>query len=205
MNTQHWSPLGWTGWISLQSKGLTRAYLSLRITCWTFWKDRVSDPALGNTEDRYLLFKSCLVGSCVSCPGWESLDQRFPFPVPMLLCGALWKDESQAVVIVSTPCILLLNEHTNISIKWSQLLRSWKCEERLRKWEGLIPGSGSSPGEGNGSPLQYSGLGNPMDRGSWRATIYGIMKSQTWLNTQARRGDGCVSLWICQMSLNCSL
>ena len=34
---------------------------------------------------------------------------------------------------------------------------------------GSIPGSGSSPGEGNGSPLQYSCLGNPMDRGTWRA------------------------------------
>ena len=32
---------------------------------------------------------------------------------------------------------------------------------------GLIPGSGRSPGEGNGNPLQYSCLGNPMDRGAW--------------------------------------
>ena len=35
---------------------------------------------------------------------------------------------------------------------------------------GSIPGSGRSLGEGNGSPLQYSCLGNPMDRGAWRAT-----------------------------------
>ena len=35
---------------------------------------------------------------------------------------------------------------------------------------GSIPGSGRSPGEGNGSPLQYSCLENPMDRGTWRAT-----------------------------------
>ena len=34
----------------------------------------------------------------------------------------------------------------------------------------LIPGSGRSPGEGNGYPLQYSCLGNPMDRGAWQAT-----------------------------------
>ena len=39
---------------------------------------------------------------------------------------------------------------------------------------GLIPGSGRSPGGGNDSPLQYSCLGNPMDRGSWRATVYGV-------------------------------
>ena len=38
---------------------------------------------------------------------------------------------------------------------------------------GLIPGSGRSPGEGNGSPLQYSCLVSPMDKGSWRATVHG--------------------------------
>ena len=40
----------------------------------------------------------------------------------------------------------------------------------------LIPGSGRSPAEGNGNPLQYSSLGNPMDRGNWRATIHGAAK-----------------------------
>ena len=39
---------------------------------------------------------------------------------------------------------------------------------------GLIPGLGRSPGEGNGSPLQYSCLGNPMDRGVWWAAVYGV-------------------------------
>ena len=39
---------------------------------------------------------------------------------------------------------------------------------------GLIPGLGRSPGEGNGNPLQYSCLGNPMDRGAWRATVHGV-------------------------------
>ena len=36
---------------------------------------------------------------------------------------------------------------------------------------GLIPGSGRSPGEGNGDPLQYSRLENPMEGGAWRATV----------------------------------
>ena len=44
---------------------------------------------------------------------------------------------------------------------------------------GLIPGSGISPGEGNGNPLQYSCLENSMDRGSWWATVPGVAKSQT--------------------------
>ena len=42
---------------------------------------------------------------------------------------------------------------------------------------GLIPGSGRSPGEGNGNPLQYSCLGNPMDTGAWWPTVHGISKS----------------------------
>ena len=44
---------------------------------------------------------------------------------------------------------------------------------------GLIPGSGRSPGEGNGDPFQYSCLENPMDGGDWQATIHGVTKSQT--------------------------
>ena len=42
---------------------------------------------------------------------------------------------------------------------------------------GLIPGSGRSPGEGNGNPLQYSCLQNPMDRRAWRATVHGAQES----------------------------
>jgi len=41
---------------------------------------------------------------------------------------------------------------------------------------GSIPGMGRSSGEGNGNPLQYSCLGNPMDREAWQATVHGITK-----------------------------
>ena len=47
---------------------------------------------------------------------------------------------------------------------------------------GSIPGLGRSPGEGNGNPLQYPGLGNPMDRGAWWAMDHGVAKSQTRLS-----------------------
>ena len=47
---------------------------------------------------------------------------------------------------------------------------------------GSVPGLGKSPGEGNGNPLQYSYLENPMDRGAWWATVQGVAKSQTRLN-----------------------
>ena len=46
---------------------------------------------------------------------------------------------------------------------------------------GSIPVLGRSPGEGNGTPLQYSYLENPMDRGAWRATVHGVAKSLTQL------------------------
>ena len=47
---------------------------------------------------------------------------------------------------------------------------------------GLIPGSGRSPGGGNGNPLQYSCLEGPMDRGAWRATVHWVTKSWTRLS-----------------------
>ena len=45
-----------------------------------------------------------------------------------------------------------------------------------------VSGLGRSPGGGNGSPLQYSCLGKPMDRGVWCATVHGVSKSQTQLS-----------------------
>ena len=50
---------------------------------------------------------------------------------------------------------------------------------------GSIPGSGRSPGEGNGDPLQSSRLGNPMDRGAWWAAIHGVAESRTQLSDRA--------------------
>ena len=46
---------------------------------------------------------------------------------------------------------------------------------------GSIPGSGRSPGEGDGNPCQYSYLENLMDRGAWQATAHRVVKSRTWL------------------------
>ena len=46
---------------------------------------------------------------------------------------------------------------------------------------GLITGQGRSPGGGQGNPLQYCCLGNPMDRGAWQATVHGTTKSWTQL------------------------
>ena len=52
----------------------------------------------------------------------------------------------------------------------------------MQESQGLIPGSGTSPGKGNGYILQYSCLENLMDKGAWRATVHGVTKSQTQLS-----------------------
>ena len=50
--------------------------------------------------------------------------------------------------------------------------------------QGSSSGSGGSAGEGNGNPFQYSCLENPMDRGSWEATVHGVAKSQNdWVTS----------------------
>ena len=53
---------------------------------------------------------------------------------------------------------------------------------------GLIPGSGRSPGEGNGNPCQYSCLDNPMDRGAWKAIVHGVEK-ESYTTEQLNRNN----------------
>ena len=54
---------------------------------------------------------------------------------------------------------------------------------------GLIPGSGRSPGGGNGNPLQYSCQENPVDRGAWQATVHEVTKSLTQLSMDVQEGE----------------
>ena len=63
---------------------------------------------------------------------------------------------------------------------------------------GSIPRSGRSPGEGNGNPLQYSCLENPMDRGAWQATVHQVAKSQTRLKKLSMCIITCTHLVECQ-------
>ena len=55
---------------------------------------------------------------------------------------------------------------------------------------GSIPGSGRPPGEGNGNPLQYSCLKNPMDRGAWQTIVHGVAKRQTQQATKHSTARG---------------
>ena len=58
---------------------------------------------------------------------------------------------------------------------------------------GSITGSGRSPEEGNGSPLQYSCLGNAMDRGAWWAIVHGVTKLGHYLATEQVHASICVA------------
>ena len=60
--------------------------------------------------------------------------------------------------------------------------KEFACQAGDARDEDLIPGSGRSPGEGNGNPLQCLCLENPMDRGAWQAIVPGVAKSGTRLS-----------------------
>jgi len=78
---------------------------------------------------------------------------------------------------------------TTLSEPWSYIINSWASQGALGVKNlpanagdmSSIPGSGRYPQEKNGNPLQYSFLENPMDRGTWQATVHRVTKSQTWL------------------------
>ena len=73
------------------------------------------------------------------------------------------------------------NMGIQIADSWASRRRSGKestCDEGDMS---SVPGLGRSPGGGNGNLLQYSCLGNPMDRGAWRAVVHGVAKSRTQL------------------------
>ena len=63
-------------------------------------------------------------------------------------------------------------EHTPVALSVKNLLAMQAGDL------GLIPGTGRSPGEGNGNPLQYFCLGSPMDRGAWQPTVHGVATSR---------------------------
>ena len=83
-----------------------------------------------------------------------------------------------------TICIRWMDKMWCLSVRFSggAVVKNPPAKARDTGHTSSAPGSGSSPGEGKDNSLQYSCLGNPMDRGAWRATVHGLQKSQTWLS-----------------------
>ena len=76
----------------------------------------------------------------------------------------------------------LTHTHTHMQIYGLSSWLHFKESTCQRRRLGSIPELGRSPGEGSGNPLQYSCLGNPMDRGTWWAMVHGVARSQTQLS-----------------------
>ena len=68
-----------------------------------------------------------------------------------------------------------------ISLEGALVVKNPSVREGDIRDVGSVPGLGRSPGEGNGDPLQYSCLENPMDRGAWWAMVHRVAKSWTQL------------------------
>ena len=89
---------------------------------------------------------------------------------------------SKNVLWFISKCLLLREQY------WSVRLPKWHSGKNSPANVGdtrdavSIPGSGRYPGEGNGNPLRYSCLENPIDRGGWWATIHRVVKTQTCLS-----------------------
>ena len=86
-----------------------------------------------------------------------------------------WRQRTREWMFLKNSCF----RHFNVI----QVVQEVKNPSANAGGMGSVPESGRSPGEGNGNPLQYSCLENPMDRGVWRATVHGVTKSQTQLST----------------------
>ena len=154
----------------------------------TFWEDAVFFPPLSlwwNLALIQLWQWSLLKVTSLSCQ-WRGEKQVTKplrvLPAPLArdrALGGLWSpwNHTQNVAFRNVGVFL-----------WKKFPSSYHClwrgcdPKRVISTDGLIPGWGRSPGEGNGNPLQYSCLENPMDRGAWWATVHGVAKNQTRLS-----------------------
>ena len=80
------------------------------------------------------------------------------------------------------PVVELLGHMVVLGLPGGSVVKNLPASAEDARDVGLIPGSGRSPGEGNGNPLQNSCLENPMDRGAWWATVHGMAKGWTQRN-----------------------
>ena len=116
---------------------------------------------------------------------WSGL----PLPSPGDLPHPGTEPESPALQVVSLPPESLGKPHMHIFR--SILIYSFpggsvgKESAFNPRDSGSVPGSGTSPGEGNGNPLQYPYLGNLMDRRAWRATVHGVSRVRHKLVTKS--------------------
>ena len=118
---------------------------------------------------------------CASSRLWELPGSKWNFVLKRSLFSFIY-------IPTSSSCLYLYRSphfcYPKILPRASQVVlvvKNLPANEGDRKNVGSIPGSGRSPGGGNGNPLQCSCLENPMDRGAWWATVHGVANSRTRL------------------------
>ena len=142
-----------------------------------FWKQTKLAPS----QMRYATIHCILPQGNVS--GWECLPNSIYISLNRAGDKSWWKkpesySQKKATNMgLSSPAMWLLpicySSKLQQASLTAQLVKESACKVGDR---GLIPGWRRSPGEGNGNPLQYSCLENPMDRGPWQGTVYGITR-----------------------------
>ena len=171
MNIQGWFPLGLMSLISLQFKGLLRVFSSTNLKESIHWHSTffmvqfwTSVPDYQKNLWLYVLAKWCLcfLMYCWSC---RLIIAFFMVDNTPLYIGATY---------LSIHLYPLQHWQGIIVVKNLPASAEDVC---------LIPGLGSSCEKGNGNPLQYSCLDNPMDRRAWQAIVHGVTNSQKALNT----------------------
>ena len=159
---------------------------------WVFWNGRVRTVAFsrGSSQPRDQTLVSRIAGGLFT--SWATREPR-PFhyhlskpspsfmsclhhvfhisPVTVALSGAAWWSSGEDATFQRSGC--------RFNPRWWLRPKESACHVGDL---GSIPGSGRSPGERNGNPLQSSGPENPMDRGACWATVHGVTKSRTRLS-----------------------
>ena len=169
MNIKDWFPLGLTGWISLQS-GTLKSLLQHHSSKASILQHMYTHIHTHTHTHIYIT-----LGFSVRCYGKREtyihmyLYFYSSFPVFVsknctYVCYSGWNTHFPQKTMFSC------------RVERSHVAQSVKCLPAMQERAGSTIGSGSSPGEGNGNPLQYSCLENPMDRGAWQATVHGITR-----------------------------
>ena len=121
---------------------------------------------------------------------WDSKDIKLADPKGRQLWIFIGKTVAEAEVPILRPPDAkrwLIREKTLMPERLKQREKGM-AEDKMVRWPHRLNGHefkqtlGDSSGEGNGNPLQYSCLENPMERGAWKAAVHGVAKSWTWLS-----------------------
>ena len=124
-------------------------------------------------------------GHTSSLHGALTIPPHSPLPEHLLKSSELTflKQENNRNHLMRPRKLQLIRDSTSLVAQWWKKKKksACKCKEMQETWV-LIPALGKAPGEGNGNPLQYSCLENPMDRGAWRTTVHTVTQSQPQLS-----------------------